>query len=200
MSNVASPFGFRAVNAFHSGAAQPKPRRYFIPATDATTLFLGDIVKLAGGFDPIKGVPTVTAITNVTSDIPVGIVVGIDQVAGVLPTSESLSLNYRPASVALYVEVLDDPDVILEARVLTTAISTTVTQNFKPALGAGGSTISGISSMSLDGSTKATTNTLMFQGLGFTESPDNDITSVYARVLCKFNVHQFTAATGSTGV
>ena len=75
MSSVSRINGFRPVKTL-VGPYTGQANVYFVPASDATTIMVGDAVKLLGDARAASGVPTVTRVSGAT-DIPVGIVVGI---------------------------------------------------------------------------------------------------------------------------
>lgn len=79
---------------------------FYIPATDATALAIGDVVKLATGADSTGNYPTCTRITGV-DDTPCGVVVGF------VADPNYLNQTYRSASTERYVQVLTDPNVEL---------------------------------------------------------------------------------------
>src|SRR3990167_6429679 len=112
MANTDSVRGFKLVGTLHGKA--PRIRTYFIPAADATAVFLGDAVKSAGSADSDGFHATVAQAA--ATDILRGVVVGVDQIRGVAATSQVLYRNHRPASTAMYVEVCDDPDAIYEIQ------------------------------------------------------------------------------------
>src|SRR3990167_8022560 len=111
MANTDQVRGLRLVNSL--SGRQPQIKRYFIPSTDSTAVFVGDLVKLAGSADSY-GVATVAqcAAGNPT----LGVVVGVDQVKGVTTTNLNLYRTHRPASTAMYVWVCDDPAAVYEIQ------------------------------------------------------------------------------------
>jgi hypothetical protein len=167
---------------------------YFIPSTDGTAVFKGDVVKLAGSASADGYATVAQAAAN---DVPVGVVVGFR----VDPTNLNLSGSYRAASTNRYVLVADDPDLICEVQedAVGGALAVTDVGNNADIVVGSGSTTTGFSAMELDTSTKNTTNTLPLQILGFVDRPDNEIGVANAKVLVKFNAHAYKATTGTTG-
>jgi hypothetical protein len=162
---------------------------YFVPATDTTAIYIGDMVKLAGSADT-DGVATVGIASSTNA------VVGV--VVGVRPVDRSSKI-YREASVARYVEVADDPNLVFEIQEVSggtalTAAAVGLNANFT---GASGSTVTGFSTMELDNSTEATTATLDFQLLGLAQRTDNAF-GEHAKWEVRLNNHQFVD--GTTGV
>lgn len=107
---MANGFGLRLVGRI--GGGQPRVNRYYIPATDTSTLGENDVVMLpaAGStaLDPLNQFPVVTAFT--TGKVPVGVVLGIRPIAALPYTA------FKPASTAAYLEVCDDPDALYEVQ------------------------------------------------------------------------------------
>jgi hypothetical protein len=169
---------------------------YFIPSTDGTAVFKGDVVKLAGSASA-DGYATVAQAG--ANDVPVGVVVGFR----VDPTNLNLSGSYRAASTDRYVLVADDPDLICELQsddVGGRIAATDVGLVAQIAVGAG-STTTGFSGMELDTSTKASAQTgYVLQIMGIVDRPDNDISSDNSKVLVKFNTHAYKAGAGFAGV
>jgi hypothetical protein len=58
MANVDRVWGFRPVGTSNGSPYNGQVRKYYIPSTDSTAVFQGDLVKLAGGADA-NGVATV---------------------------------------------------------------------------------------------------------------------------------------------
>lgn len=146
---MATGFGLRLVGRM--GGGQPRVREYYVPSTDSTALFQGDVVELAstGALDPKSEVPVVTRATNGHSLL--GVVVDFKPDAS-LPYTGS----YRPASTNRYVLVCDDPDAIYEVQEdagggAVSAQAIGEMQNADLAV-ASGSTVTGLSGTMLDSS------------------------------------------------
>lgn len=166
-----------------------KAGRYYIPSTDGTAVYVGDLVKLAGSADS-EGVPTVTKASS--TDAVVGVVVGVE-------AETRDSTVYRAASAGRYVYVADDPAILFEVQedsVGGALAATSVGLNANWVDG-GGSTVTGRSGIELDSSTAATTNTLDFQIVRMSRRPDNEI-GTNAKWLVRLNNHQYVD--GTTGV
>jgi hypothetical protein len=167
-------------------------RKYFIPSSDGTAVYVGDVVKLAGSADTDGTCPTV-ALCGVT-DVPVGIVVAVER------NADNLGITglYRAASTARYVWVADSPDLIMEAEASDgTPAATEIGLNVSHATGTP-STTTARSGAYIDFDTDATTSTLNFQIVGFVSRPDNEV-GASAKLLVRFNVHQY-GSVGTTGV
>jgi hypothetical protein len=192
MSNVSRLNGFRPV--FHQTGGHIQARRYFIPATDGTAVYVNDVVKLAGSADTDGTASTVQLAA--AGDAVVGVVVGF------LPNPLNLNVDgqYRVASTARYCWVVDDPNVVFEAETSNGTLgSVDVGLNINHAVGTP-STTTANSGASVDSGTKNTTATLTFKILGFSSRVDNDNTAASAKVYVKINNHQMSVGTGSAGV
>lgn len=166
-----------------------QPERFYVPSSDATAIYVGDMVKLAGSADA-DGVPSVTKASS--TNVVVGVVVGVE-------AETRDSTVYRPASEERYVMVCTDPSVLFEIQEdsdggALAATSVGLNANF---VDGGGSTVTGKSGIELDSSTAATTATLDFQIVRLSRRPDNEI-GTNAKWLVRLNNHQYVD--GTTGV
>lgn len=206
MSSVSRINGFQPVGKFGSPSTF-QVNTYFVPDTDATPIFVGDAVKLAGNAREFTGVPTVTAVSGAT-DIPVGVVVGIafsgeGDFTNLPPVNDLNTPIYRRANQARYLIVSDDPDMLYEVQWETTGASAaTVTaavgQNGSFQLN-GGNTTTGNSGMQLD-STLATTATLPLKVVRIPNREDNKPGDQFISFLVKLNTSQLATGTGTLGV
>lgn len=170
-------------------------RTYYVPATDATAIFIGDPVIIGGDGDA-AGFPTATLATAATGRIT-GICVGLRPGGN----STLIPPRYRAASVAEYILVADDPDLLFEIQedgVGGSLAATNIGQNCSLVSGAG-STTTGVSGWMLDSSTAATTNTLQMRIIELQHRADNVIGTT-AKWLVAINLPTETGASGSTGV
>lgn len=94
MANVNAAKGFSPVRFSNGRPYNGAGNSYFVPASDATALFIGDPVILAGSADA-KGVPTITRATAAGGNYVSGVVIGF------LPDPTNLTLTYRPASTEI---------------------------------------------------------------------------------------------------
>lgn len=100
-------FGLRLIGRV--GGGQPRVREYHVPATDATALYVGDVVKLVATMDTLGEVNEVTRFA--TGNIPLGVIVDFKPSASLLYTGQ-----YRAASTDRYILVCDDADAIYEVQ------------------------------------------------------------------------------------
>lgn len=194
MANLDRVNGFRPVKHRNGSPYNGQVTQYFIPSSDSTAVFVGDLVKLAGGAST-DGYSTVAqaAATNAV----IGCVVGFRADPTNLDTPQ-----YRAASTNRYVLVADSPDLIFEVQcddVGSTLAAADVGLNADFTVAAG-STSTGASGMELDTSTKATTATLPLKIHSVVDRVDNELGSANQKVLVTINNHQFGSHTGTAGV
>lgn len=195
MANANRATGLRPVKHTNGSAWNGQSNLYFVPATDANAMGIGDLVSLAGSASP-DGYATVVRSTAGTAVI--GVVVGFY----VDVTNLNNPGAYRPASTARYVMVTDSPDTIYEAQEDAVGGALAVTDvglNVDFIVGAPSAT-TGLSGTMVDTSTKATTATLPLKIIGFVNRPDNEIGTANAKIWVQINNHQLASGTGVAGV
>lgn len=189
MANSDKATGFRPVRTLDGKPFTGNAMMYYIPSTDSTAVYVGDPVKLAGSADA-DGVPTVTKASSTNA------IVGI--VTSVKPITAQ-STTYREASVSRYVYVCVDDQMLYEIQEDSVggALAVTDVGNNANWVDGGGSTVTGLSGIELDSSTKATTATLDMQIVQAVVRPNNEI-GTNAKWLVKLNNYQYVD--GTTGV
>jgi hypothetical protein len=202
MSSVSRPMGFRPVKMITGAPYTGATNVYFVPASDATAIYVGDAVKLAGDARSATGVATVTRAS--ATDALIGIVVGVIKTgvgdASNIPSVTNLDLPvYRAASTDAYVVVVDDPTVVFEAQCSGTLATADIGLNVSPTVTAG-STATGTSAEQIDMTSKATTATLPMKLWGFPQRADNVITDSFVNAYVVINNHQLKGGTGTVGV
>lgn len=204
MANVNRVNGFRPVKSGTGAPYNGQANLYFIPSTDSTAVFVGDLVGLAGSASA-DGYPTVAQ--HAANGVPVGVVVGFlpeNVTPGSISNGRTPNLDtpgHRLASTNRYVLVADDPGLIMEAQedaVGGALAVTNIGQNVQVVVGSG-STVTGTSGMQVDSSTAATTSTHELRLVGFVNRPDNEIGNANAKVHVAFNKHQYNSV-GTTGI
>src|ERR1700761_9241973 len=89
---------------------------YYVPASVASNIFIGDPVTYLTNSADSSGIPGVTLATAGSSNNILGAMIGI--VSGgepIVPVTRDLPI-YHPASTAAYILVSDDPDVLYEVQ------------------------------------------------------------------------------------
>lgn len=202
MSNVSRVNGLRPVKHFNGSPYNGQANRYFVAASDATPIFIGDIVTLAATTDALgtQGVTKAPATGGVVNAAPVvGVVVGVN-VAPVFSQTFFTNLNspqYRPANTAMYLLVADDPSIIFAVQSAVAPTPTDLNGN-ATLTDAGGSTLTGFSGLYVSAYTNSAT--AVAKVMGAEQRVDNDITSANYKVLISLNNHQYSGGTGTAGV
>lgn len=197
MPNANAPTGLTPRRYRNGSPWMGAARTYYVPASDATAIFIGDPVIIAGGADT-AGVPTATRATAGSAGRVTGVCVGLRPGGN----GTMVPPRYRAASTAEYILVADDPDLLFEAQedsVGGALAAANTHQNIDLIAGAGGSTFTGQSSFMLDSSTAAVTATLQMRLVELQRRVDNEFGD-YAKWLVAINLPTETGAAGSTGV
>lgn len=207
MSQVSKINGFRPVKYLNGASWSGGGNVYFVPASDATVIMVGDAVALAGDARAASGVATVTRLASATG-IPLGIVVGIiftgmGDTQNVPPVTDLNTPIYRRANTDRYVLVIDDPQVVYEVQLAgagpaAATVTAAVGLNGQFTLTAGNTT-SGTSGMQLDSAGQATTATLPLKIIGLPNRPDNIPGDPFISYWVKLNASAFATGTGSAG-
>lgn len=191
MANVDNAFGLRPVSKL-GGVNSGILKKYFVPASDATALFIGDpVVRAAGGSNPSQvgiypagTLPIVTRATAGATNSITGIVVAVEY-----PESENTDPVYRTASTDAIVFVVDDPDTVFEVQANGAVTATMVGLNAVLAAGTG-STGTGKSGFELDitGTAPAADATYQVRIDRVQNAPSNEL-GTNAVLEVKLNLH-----------
>jgi hypothetical protein len=197
MANSTTPFGLRPIRRLDGAPLNFQTRRVFVPASDSTAIFVGDLVKPVAMVTTgnINQFPTVAQYTVGAANTS-GVVVAVDPIAGVAVGSENLTRLYRPASTAMELIICDDPNLVFLVRTFGTLAGTAFRKNAEIAAGPAGSTITGMSGMVLQASTAATTATLPMRILNWSQQTDNEIAVGAALVEVALNTLPIRSQTG----
>ena len=195
-TNSNSPFGLRPVRHRSGAAYNGSVNPYFLPASYATAMFIGDpVIKTGtantaavGGF-AVGTMPEINKATAGTTNRVTGVIVGF------LPLPTNLGLTYNTASTERVALVCDDPDVQFEAQA-DTAASVTVGLNANFTFAAG-STATGMSGATIDGTNAALTVGFQVTIMRLVNRVDV-FSGAFAKVLVKLNNH--TEVNASTGI
>lgn len=191
MANTNVAFGLKPVRMADGSPFNGALDRFYVPASDATALYEGDPVVLAGSADA-AGVASVTR--SAAAGTITGVVVGFED-----PTS--MTAGYRAASTAAYVLVAQGQDILFEIQedAVGGAIAAADIGLNADIIVAAGNAYSKSSGVMLDTSTKATTATLPLRIRGLAQRPDNEM-SANAKVLVTLNNTTETPGTASAGI
>jgi len=188
MANVLA--GFRPVKHLTGAPFNGQVNRYVVPAAETGAINVGDLVVLSDGA-ALGGYPAIERSTVTTSGAIVGAVVGFE-----IDTANLNLPNIRLGSTARVALVADSPDLLFAAPqdgVGGVIAAASVGLNVAIVVGTAATTAPGASTMAVDSSTVATTNTLPLKLMGIVDSPDQDITSTsrLSEVLVMINTHQY---------
>lgn len=176
---------------------------YFVPASYATALYVGDPVDIVSSSNDANGIPAVQ-LASVGSPI-LGVVVGIingGDMGNITAVTRDLPL-YHPASTAQYLAIADDPQLLFwvqdDASTQATAPKLWSGKNANLVSGSG-STTTGYSGWQMAASTVATTSTLDVKIIRPLQQADNVIgtsanTNMNAKWLVKLNNSRFANQT-----
>ena len=191
MANQQGNFGFRPVLMMGSAYQGQGQQQMTIASNETNSIFMGDPVVL-----------------NANGAISRGATAGAELV-GVFngcfytdPTSQKPTFsNHYPGGIVasdIVASVISDPDVVFEVKVDdANAGRAQVGSTANIATYAAGSTKSGISGVSIDGGSFATSNGSNFAVYDLSTDPDNsDYTVANANILVRINLHQYRDSTG----
>jgi hypothetical protein len=186
MSATAAPFGLRPVGNL-GGNYNGSFRQYPILSTESTAIVFGDVVKLTDA----GTTTTIQKDTGTTSATPIGIFMGCrytDLSTGQTQFSQVWS---GAAHTNGMVYVADDPNILFTIQADGSVNDDDIASNCALVQGTANTTL-GISRVSLDISTAATTAALPIRVVDFLGGFDGDEKgTAFPIMLCKFNTgHQ----------
>ncbi len=111
---MATGFGLKPLRHRNSSPYNGECSVYYIPATDTSTIGIGECVKLVAAMDPLNEVSVVAQAA--AGDALIGVVVGFASSAVGTSAIPLSGPPYRRASTACYVLVADDPDLIFQVQ------------------------------------------------------------------------------------
>jgi hypothetical protein len=176
MANSDIPAGLRPVGHLMGASWNGKANVYYIPSTDDTDTFIGDLVTLEGSADATGKYPTVAQHTAADT-ANVGVIIGFGKDPSLMADPDNLSMKYREGGVAMYCLVVDDPFVIFEIQedsVGGSIAATSVGLATNIVVGSG-STTTGKSGMELDSSDVSTDTAGTCRLLRIVNRPDNEL-------------------------
>jgi len=211
MANAYRPSGLRPARYLDGAPWNGAAHLHVFHASNATATFIGDLVQLDltnGGSPAGYKFPGLAAVQRYAAGQTNcrGVVVGI------LPEPDfsqdpvaSLGRRHRLASTARYVLVVDDPAVLFSAietaadgvSAGTSMVVTDIGNNVElQTANVAGSTLTGMSGMTLNNASKATTATLPLRLVEFAQAEDNVYGDTFGRWLVKLNTSDLYNTTG----
>lgn len=191
MANSNRPMGFTPVRHLNGNPWNGQFNMYYEPGSIA--LYIGDAVRSAGSSDTLGKYATL--IRGDTTTAVRGVVIGFSDTPYLAADVTDLSRVYKPATIAKYVAVVDDPDVIFEVQEDSDGeniAADDVGLTFKLTTDAGSAT-TGLSGMELDSSDKGSTRPCRL--LGLVDRPDNKL-GADAKWNILFAMHELRSTTG----
>jgi hypothetical protein len=198
MANLNAPMGFSPIIYGGSAASNQQVRTYYIPSSDSSAYYLGDVVKTIAGSDA-NGIPAIAKCAS--GNTPRGVIVGVVNPNPANPSIQGVTLDLTitgiPAtkSAAYYVLVNDDPRQVFEIQGDGTTFVTTDANKNASYTVAAPSLSSQLSATVL--TAPATTSSLPLKILGYQQITGNSI-GPYANFIIQFNQHEL--AYGTAGV
>lgn len=181
MANSDRPAGLKPVKYMNGTPWNGAVRMYYIDGSNSA-VYKGTPVKLDGSADSSGKTPSVDLYD--TSNPILGVAVGFANQRNLATDVTDLERDYCPANTAMYVAVVDDPNVIFEAQEDNGSSAHMeagdVGQMIALASGSGGSTTTGLSAAELDSDGNASntaSHTAQFQVLGVVDREDNEFGS-----------------------
>lgn len=195
MSSTAYPFGMIPVENLSAGYNTQGFETLNILDGYTTSIFFGDVVKMAS-----TGV--IQKDTGTTTLTPYGVAVGfsyVDPTLGYWQNSQywpaSTTTGYDTGPLRPCVKVVTDPNAVFMIQADGSIPQTALGANGDIVQTAGtsifGKSRNALSSVALD-----TTSTRPLRVVGLAQIPGNDWGDAYTIVLVKFNNHQLTTLTG----
>ena len=193
---VSAPYGFKPINRFDGMPYAGATNQY--PVTSGQAVYNGQVVAFVNG-----GTVSPVALTGNASIYAVGVVVGVQYTNS---SGQTVQAQYAPASGVTNViaYVVNDPAAQFKVAVTNNAgaivpvAGTILNTNVGGVTGTGDPATGNIDS-SIDGSTAADTNTLLFRVTALVPETTN-ASGLYTEVVVKFNGtwHQQLSTLGTT--
>jgi hypothetical protein len=182
MPNSNTPFGFKPVRKIN-GTQVGGFLKAYIPASDGTAVFVGDVVKIAGDSganglviqgEDLEGVPQVIKAAEADFDAAAEVVLA-GVVVGFKPDPDNLMLKHRPASTNRIVYLCADNDVVFEIQEdgATDPLEAADIGSNITIVDGTGSTATGISGAMLDSDSHATSADLPLRLIGLSKRAEN---------------------------
>ncbi len=191
MANPNTPYGLRPYAYAWGGPYNGAVSVYYVPAGNATALFLGDPVALIGNSSDANGIPAVQIATAGASDYFLGPVVGVANNAGqAVITVQWTTPVYIPVSTAAYVYVADDPNLVhaIQEDSVGGALATGAPGGGALLVAGTGSTVTGMSGWQLQSSSLGANSTSQLRIMRLLQETDNAI-GVNAKWLVRNNLN-----------
>jgi len=181
MANSDKPAGLKPVKYMNGTPWNGAVRMYYKSAA-SNAIYKGSPVKLGGSADA-AGKTASLDISSASAPI-LGVAVGFSNNRNQVLDPTNLERDYCPASTAMYIAVVDDPNVIFEVQEDNASSAhmqaADVGQMIALASTSGGSTTTGLSAAEIDSDGNASntaSHTAQLQVLGVVDREDNEFGS-----------------------
>lgn len=201
MPTLNQPFGLSPVFNGDGSPWNGAARRYYIPSSDGSAFYVGDVVKSAAGSDA-NGVPQVQAAAG--TDTLRGVIVGVEPAnvenASLVGSDLALSRVNIPASKTrdYYVYVVDDPNIVFEVQgdaTATNQVAANANKNCSLTIAAPSNTALPYSATVVNSGSINTTQALNIKLCGLSQRRPSGGFGAYALWLCKINQHELMGNT-----
>ena len=202
MANKDKPCGLKPVKYLNGSPWNGKVTMYYHNASTTAAVYKGSCVKIDDGKADATGKYMGCDIAGAT-DVVLGVAVGFANTPNLAMDPTNLERDYCPANTAMYIAVVDDPNVVFEVQEdnASAYLAASVVGNTGVLVNSSaGSTTTGLSTAELDSSDTSTaiaSHPLLI--IGAVDRPDNTVGSSasYAKWLVTIQDHQFK--TGAAG-
>jgi hypothetical protein len=192
MAASAKPFGLRPINLLGGQANSGSIRLYKIASGYATGIFYGDLVSM------LASSGTIQKETGTTTATPVGVFLGVEYMSalqGLLQRNQWTASTTVPTGTTAWAYVCDDPDMLFEIQANGSLSQNCLGTNAAIVQGAG-STSTGMSGVTLNAGSIATTATLPLRIVDWVKRPDNALGDAFTNVIVRLNTHFNRTALG----
>jgi len=179
MASVASAYGFRPVGTL-TGPYNAQFRQMRIANGYTTAIYTGDLVKC-------ETTGTVILENGTATALPVGVFMGCEYT--VTATGQRVQAPYWPGSggTDIVAYVFDNPFGVLQVQASGSMPQADLFENIGISTYVSGSTATGLSRVTVDAATNATTNTLPFKIIGFVNGPESAVGDNFTDILVTYN-------------
>lgn len=191
MAKVASPYGLRLSKRLGETYQGHGVNQYPIASGYNTDIKTGDLVQLAGSAG------TIQKFTGTTTGSPVGVFIGCSYTDAALGfvNRQLWPANQVAGNASAY--VIDDPDAVFEIQASGSLSQNSVGTNAAVVQGAG-STVLGVSGVTLNAATLANTATLPLRIVGLVNKVGFSVPGdAFTDVLVRINTHFNASTTGN---
>ena len=205
MANSDTPFGFQPIFPRGSNSTSSIQKMY-LPADYLVSVFIGDhVIKVAAGSNDVV-VATIGGTYQIGTlpEINIGVTTDTSRSAGVVVGFEALTRDstvYGATGTVRVALVVDDPYQEFLVQSPTAIGPLDYGLHADGLVTHGGSTVTGLSGMELDGSDIGSDPSAPFFVLRAHNAPDNETNAAFNKVIVRLNLHSEAAdAAGMTGI